>query len=67
MENLFRIDASNNRPGTDGESSIGLGLLLCKEFAEKNGGMIWAESEEGKGSVFSFSIPEYVQIKYIPQ
>jgi signal transduction histidine kinase len=67
MENLFRIDASNYRPGTDGESSSGLGLLLCKEFAEKNGGMIWAESEEGKGSVFSFSIPEYVQIKYIPQ
>ena len=62
IENLFRIDAINNRPGTEGESSNGLGLLLCKEFTEKNGGKIWAVSDEGKGSVFSFNVPRDMRI-----
>lgn len=57
LKNLFRIDVSNKRKGTDGEASNGLGLLLCKEFIEKHDGMLWAESEEGNGTIFSFSIP----------
>ena len=58
QEKLFRIDQNVSRKGTEGESSSGLGLLLCKEFIEKNGGRIWVESEPGKGSVFSFTTPK---------
>jgi two-component system, sensor histidine kinase and response regulator len=57
IESLFRLDVNTGRPGTDGEPSTGLGLLLCKEFIEKHGGHIRVESEEGKGSVFTFTIP----------
>jgi len=55
--NLFHLDVNTNRKGTEGESSTGLGLMICKDFIEKNSGQLWIESEEGKGSVFSFSLP----------
>ncbi len=57
MDNLFRIDSSATRPGTENEKGTGLGLILCKEFVEKHGGRIHVESEPGKGSTFSFSLP----------
>ncbi|MEN6551360.1 MAG: two-component regulator propeller domain-containing protein [Methanobacterium sp.] len=57
VDNLFRLDVQINRQGTEGEPRTGLGLLICKDFIEKHGGKLWAESEEGKGSIFYFTIP----------
>jgi PAS domain S-box-containing protein len=54
---LFRINERTNRPGTEGEPSTGLGLLLCKEFIDKHRGSILVESTEGKGTTFCFTIP----------
>lgn len=56
IEKIFNIQHKVNRPGTEGEPSSGLGLLLCKEFVEKHGGQIWVESEIGKGSTFYFTM-----------
>lgn len=55
-ENLFNIGAKTSREGTDGESSSGLGLLLCKEYVEMHNSKIWVESQENVGSTFNFSI-----------
>lgn len=52
LKNIFRIDNLKSRKGTENEPSTGLGLLLCKEFVKKNNGEIFAQSEEGKGSMF---------------
>jgi signal transduction histidine kinase len=56
-DKLFILSEKTSRPGTEGESSTGLGLLLCKEFIEKNGGKIWVDSIENQGSTFYFSLP----------
>jgi signal transduction histidine kinase/DNA-binding NarL/FixJ family response regulator len=57
IKELFRIDTKFTRPGTNKEQGTGLGLKLCKEFIEMQGGKIWVKSTVNKGSEFVFSIP----------
>lgn len=59
MAKLFKPAEHISTVGTEGEKGTGLGLLLCKDFVEKHGGKIWAESEPGKGSRFMFSLPKH--------
>lgn len=63
ISKLFRIETKHSTKGTANEKGTGLGLILCKDFIEKNGGQILVESEAGKGSVFSFSLPLAVEQK----
>jgi len=55
IQNIFTSSA-NSTLGTANEKGMGLGLILCKEFIEKNNGTLWIESEKGKGSSFRFSL-----------
>lgn len=57
LPTLLRIDTHHTQVGTAGEKGTGLGLVLCKELVEKNGGQLWVESDAGKGSTFRFTLP----------
>lgn len=57
LPKLFRIDTHYSTKGTGEEKGTGLGLILCKELIEKNGGEILVESKVDEGSKFTFSIP----------
>ncbi|WP_158269627.1 PAS domain S-box protein [Desulfonatronum sp. SC1] len=57
LSRLFSLDQRTARPGTEGESSTGLGLMLCKDFVEKHGGEIRVESRSGQGTGVFFTLP----------
>ena len=57
IKKLLEKHTSISRRGTEKEKGTGLGLLISKEFIEKNGGQLQIESQPGKGSSFSFALP----------
>lgn len=57
QQKLFHTDTHFSTFGTKNEEGSGLGLLLCLDFVQKNGGKLWFESAKGVGSTFYFSIP----------
>ena len=59
IQKLFKADAYISTDGTQKESGSGLGLALCKDFIEKNGGHISIESEKDKGTTFIFTLPSW--------
>ncbi len=58
LATLFHLDKAHSAKGTANEPGTGLGLILCKEFVEKNGGNFTVLSEPGSGSTFIFTLPK---------
>jgi two-component system sensor histidine kinase/response regulator len=56
QDQLFTLHSATTF-GTDNEKGVGLGLLLCKDFMERQGGSLWFHSTEGQGSTFFIKIP----------
>lgn len=54
---IFNVNEMSSSLGTSNEQGSGLGLILCKDFAESHGGKIWAESVVNQGSEFKFTLP----------
>ncbi|HLP47398.1 MAG TPA: HAMP domain-containing sensor histidine kinase, partial [Candidatus Kapabacteria bacterium] len=59
MRHLLSGEIQESTRGTHDEKGTGLGLILCKEFVEKNGGTIHVQSWPDQGSHFSFTIPRH--------
>jgi len=58
LDKIFNIGSNHTTKGTEAESGTGLGLLLCKELVEKNGGKIELQSEVGVGTSVIFTLPK---------
>ncbi len=58
QKKLFNPESNYSTYGTSQEKGTGLGLILCKEFVQQNGGEIRVESKEGEGSKFIFTLPK---------
>jgi PAS domain S-box-containing protein len=56
LPKLFKLNGQYSSTGTANEPGTGLGLVLCHEMVEKNGGRIWAESIPGQGTTFVFTV-----------
>jgi signal transduction histidine kinase len=57
VDNLLKVDNPKSQKGTSGEEGTGLGLILCKDFVEKNNGKMEIESEVNKGTKITFHLP----------
>lgn len=60
MTKLFEEEASQSTMGTDGEKGTGLGLLICRDFVEKQGGEIQIKSNQGKGTEITIILPRVI-------
>jgi signal transduction histidine kinase len=60
VDSLFHLGKSSTVPGTENEQGLGLGLIICKDLVEINGGSLKVESKPGKGSRFIFSLPSVI-------
>lgn len=57
IDKLFQIDQYFSTSGTTGETGTGLGLIICREFVQKNMGELHVTSERNKGTKFTFTLP----------
>jgi len=57
VEKIFQLQETSSTPGTEKEKGTGLGLIICKEFVEKNNGEIWCTGNLNLGCTFSFTLP----------